>query len=280
MVGPSPMPLTPSGLSSAGTTLNAVVNDGRSSARGSAKSMKLPLSSWPLASSQTTRSSSAWPMPCAMPPCSWPVDDQRVEHAAGVGDHHVAEDLDPPGRRVDLDLAELAARGKARRLGLEGLGGGERRGRAARRPRPPRTARSAGRCRGSRSCRPRTRRRPRPPRAARRRAPAPARPRRGRPGPRRRRRSARSASRGRRSPTAIRSVSPSTTRTAAGATPSTSAATWAKTVAWPMPKSWVPTCITTSPPPSIRTSRELRRRAAGVLDVDRDADAAQAPALA
>jgi hypothetical protein len=34
--------------------------------------MKLPVSSWPVSGSYTQFSSSAWPMPCTRPPCTWP----------------------------------------------------------------------------------------------------------------------------------------------------------------------------------------------------------------
>jgi hypothetical protein len=34
--------------------------------------MKLPVSSWPVSLSYTQFSSSAWPMPCTSPPCTWP----------------------------------------------------------------------------------------------------------------------------------------------------------------------------------------------------------------
>ena len=69
--GGSPMPLAPNGPSGAGTSTISVSIGGTGSVDGIAYSANEPPRSWPF-SSWSSSSSSAQPMPCAVPPCIWP----------------------------------------------------------------------------------------------------------------------------------------------------------------------------------------------------------------
>ena len=71
------------------------------------------VSIWPDSGSKTTCSSSAWPMPWASPPCTWPERQHRIDQPAVVIDRRVAIEPHDAGLRVDLDLRDLAAIGEA-----------------------------------------------------------------------------------------------------------------------------------------------------------------------
>ena len=71
MVPASPTPLIPSGLSGDGVCMWIISTAGTSVAKGIRKSMKLALRGVP-SSSNSMRSSMAPPIPCAIPPMTWP----------------------------------------------------------------------------------------------------------------------------------------------------------------------------------------------------------------
>ena len=114
----SPTPLMPTGLCVQAVTWLPTLNDRQvrrarhavahvRARRGAARRRR-----------RRTPRSSAWPIPCARPPCAWPstiigIDD----HPDVVGDGDVHH-LDDAGLRVDLDLDAVAAAGEGEVLGI------------------------------------------------------------------------------------------------------------------------------------------------------------------
>ena len=62
-----------------------------------------------------TCSPSAWPMPCTMPPCSWPSSSVWLMTRPQSSTAGVAQHLDHAGLGIDLDLGDVRAAGKAHR---------------------------------------------------------------------------------------------------------------------------------------------------------------------
>ena len=108
----SPQPLTPSGLVLAGTGWLTTLEVGASC--GARHGVVHERAGQQLAVVVVdARSISAWPMPCTTPPWSLALDHHRIDDGAEIVDRGIFHHLDDAGLRIDLDLGDVAAVGKA-----------------------------------------------------------------------------------------------------------------------------------------------------------------------